>query len=104
MNSLAPRSRRPVRPRWPIVVAALLLAFIAVPGLVNRLAPTRPSRGITELYTYQFAASGERFAFLHVEGDRKADLVVFSVPEQKITIYRSQLLTIWSLSANPAKD
>jgi hypothetical protein len=66
--------------------------------------PNKPGRRITELYRDQFAANADRFAFLHVEGDKKADLVVYSSSELKLKIYRPRSGAIWSLSANGAKN
>jgi hypothetical protein len=85
-------------------VFVVLLGFLATSLVVIHFIPNNPSRWKTELYTYQFAASAERFAFLDVEGTEKSDLVVYSPQERKLTIYRPQSAAIWSLSANPAKN
>jgi hypothetical protein len=94
----------PIRRRWPRIVFVVLLG-LPIAFLVGvQFIPNKPGRRITELYRDQFAANADRFAFLHVEGDKKADLVVYSSSEPKLKIYRPRSGTIWSLSANAAKN
>lgn len=104
MYNPANRKIRSVRRKWPAIAIGIVAVLIAAATIALYFIPNKPGNWVTELYTAEFAASSEGFAFLHVQANLKSELVVYSMPERKITIHRPQFATIWSLSANPAKN
>jgi hypothetical protein len=104
MINPAPGSARPVRRRWSRIVFVVLLGFLATSLVVIHFIPSKPGRSVTELYTYRFAATSDRFAFLHhVSGDRR-DLIAYDSTRNKLKIYRPKSLTVWTLSPNGSKQ
>jgi hypothetical protein len=93
-----------IRRKWLRITFVVLLGFLATSLVVIHFIPNKSSRWITELYTYRFAATRDRFAFLHyVSGDRR-DLIAYDSTQNKLTIHRSKSLTIWTLSPNGSKQ
>jgi hypothetical protein len=99
-----------IRRRWATISIFSLTVLVLSPFLVmyfipaKYIVPAKYRERATELYTYRFAASKNRFAFLRQEGEGRRDLIVYSVTEKKITIYRPRSLNIWTLSPSASND
>src|SRR3954447_13049913 len=99
MISLARRSCRGVR-RWRIVVFVIFVGFILLYWLLGHLLPGPPNTRNTELYTYEFSATKDHFAFLHEGPDGQRDLIVYEASQKKMTVYRPRSRNIWTLAPN----
>lgn len=91
------------RNRRTIGYIAMAISLMQPAAIVNLAAAAERSK-LADLYTVQFAASSESFAFLRESGGFTPDLVVYSLAQKKVTIYRSQRLKVWSLSPNASRD